>query len=306
MVANKITPGQYQPSSTGASVSFSLPRLYQQSQFDVTRISSHLTATRSQCYNSNDLHTSIHHRDNSVLLVIGQEGKTFFQMDGEDDELLLRGGEAYLFMPKGRTLKRRQPGKEKASSFVVALTLDPEQELFADLSHELSDIAGGFHKVRQEFLPNMTERQALLASSDRATLRLMQEGRCLETFGRIFEALREQQTAGLSGDRLIFRKAQAMLLDQLDAPPSLAVIAAECGVNHVKLNQIFAKETGLTVFSYYRQTRLELAANALAQSSKSITEIALQHGFSSSSHFASTFTAHFGQSPRQYRQRVKS
>ena len=52
---------------------------------------------------------------------------------------------------------------------------------------------------------------------------------------------------------------------------------------------------------YVRQRRLDPARGQLAQSDRSIAEIALDAGFSSPSHFATAFRRAMGMSPRDYR-----
>ena len=63
----------------------------------------------------------------------------------------------------------------------------------------------------------------------------------------------------------------------------------------------FKKELGLPPLAYLLQARLGRAKKLLAAGDKSITEIALDCGFSSTSHFSSCFRRRFKISPRQFR-----
>ncbi len=67
-------------------------------------------------------------------------------------------------------------------------------------------------------------------------------------------------------------------------------------------HRIFRALTGETLGSFIRRVRLEKAAKRLIFDRKQpITEIALDHGFSSSQNFAKAFKLHFGISPTQAR-----
>lgn len=65
--------------------------------------------------------------------------------------------------------------------------------------------------------------------------------------------------------------------------------------------RIFRRVTGETIFDYLRSYRLSLAARALRETERSVSEIALETGFCSASYFIETFRAQFGVTPRRYR-----
>ena len=59
----------------------------------------------------------------------------------------------------------------------------------------------------------------------------------------------------------------------------------------------------LTPSDYLRNTRIELAAKQLINSSYSIGQVAQNNGFSSQSYFARSFKVQYGISPKQYREK---
>lgn len=90
------------------------------------------------------------------------------------------------------------------------------------------------------------------------------------------------------------------------ADPALTVetIASGCGMSVRSVHRAFSGDTAGTVSNYLWQRRVVLCANALkspAESHRSITDIALSLGFSSSSHFSRVFRSRLGVSPRCYR-----
>jgi AraC family transcriptional regulator len=78
-------------------------------------------------------------------------------------------------------------------------------------------------------------------------------------------------------------------------------VADVAGVHPVHLARVFRATFGCSIGSYVRRLRLESAAADLARSSRPISAIALDAGFSDQSHFTHAFTAFFGRSPAVYR-----
>ncbi|MGL5354368.1 MAG: helix-turn-helix domain-containing protein [Clostridium sp.] len=79
---------------------------------------------------------------------------------------------------------------------------------------------------------------------------------------------------------------------------NLAKIAKMSESNFIR---VFKKETKLTPIEYLIKLRLEKAKKLLRGGTKTITEIALQCGFNSTSHFSSCFRKQYGNSPTEYK-----
>ena len=95
--------------------------------------------------------------------------------------------------------------------------------------------------------------------------------------------------------------AVAMMEEHIAVPVSLTRLADAAKVSTRQLNRLFLRTTGRTAMRYYRDRRLDAAANLLRSSVLSVTEIALASGFSSSSHFAAAYRARHGVLPSQAR-----
>ncbi len=91
--------------------------------------------------------------------------------------------------------------------------------------------------------------------------------------------------------------AREYLLSHLEMPPSLSELARIIGINEYKLKRGFKEIFGNTVFGYLSEARLEIAKNDLLESKKTISEIALELGYSSLPHFSNAFKNKFGVSP---------
>ena len=131
-----------------------------------------------------------------------------------------------------------------------------------------------------------------------STSRLVAEGLSLELLAEVaVKAERPERCppAWLS-------QARELLREQCTENASIARIAATVQVHPVHLTRTFRKFFRCTPGDYLRACRMEKAAALLAQTRKSLAEIALESGFADQSHFSKAFTQNFGSSPRHYRQ----
>jgi len=103
-------------------------------------------------------------------------------------------------------------------------------------------------------------------------------------------------------DRSRVETAARYIADHLDRPLSVAEVAKAAGLSEFHFHRIFSAVAGETVGRFITRRRLELAALRLAyERERSITDIALGSGYSSSSNFAKAFSAYFGCSPSRVR-----
>ena len=107
----------------------------------------------------------------------------------------------------------------------------------------------------------------------------------------------------LSRERV--QKVMAILRENLAEPPSLEEIGRRVGCSHFYLSRIFAQETGRTIFASLRDLRLERAAELLRAGKMNVTEVALEVGYSSLSHFTVAFRETFACCPGLYPLKVR-
>ncbi len=86
---------------------------------------------------------------------------------------------------------------------------------------------------------------------------------------------------------------------------SLSRIAEAVGVSPVYLSNEFARTEGMPLYQYQLYLRLAQSLHQL-RDCDDITELALDLGFSSHSHFGATFRRTFGVSPSDYRSSLRS
>ena len=128
------------------------------------------------------------------------------------------------------------------------------------------------------------------------TLHLFQETSPKESF---FCSQLKQQT------HRHVRQALELLQSRLSEPLDLADLAEDVGCAPHYLSRLVTKETGKTLSLHLRAFRIEQAALLLAGGNSNVTEVALEVGYSSLSHFSKAFTKEQGVSPSKFLKRQK-
>jgi AraC-like DNA-binding protein len=105
--------------------------------------------------------------------------------------------------------------------------------------------------------------------------------------------------ASTVGRQKLVDRAKLVLSSDLGRRWTLAEIASEVGVSPVYLTQVFQQVEGLPLYRYQLQLRLARALDLLGEY-LDLTVLALDLGFSSYSHFSSTFKQAYGQTPLEF------
>jgi AraC-like DNA-binding protein len=96
------------------------------------------------------------------------------------------------------------------------------------------------------------------------------------------------------------QKVAEFLKRHMAEPPALEVIARHVGCSSYYLSRTFSKEMGITIPQYLRKLRMERAAALLKTGKFNVTEVALEVGYSSLSHFSQAFCQTMGCCPAIY------
>jgi AraC family transcriptional regulator len=105
--------------------------------------------------------------------------------------------------------------------------------------------------------------------------------------------------ASTVGRQKLVDRAKLVLSSDLGRRWTLSEIAIEVGVSPVYLTQVFQQVEGLPLYRYQLQLRLARALDFLGEY-LDLTVLALDLGFSSYSHFSSTFKQAYGQTPLEF------
>jgi AraC-like DNA-binding protein len=102
------------------------------------------------------------------------------------------------------------------------------------------------------------------------------------------------------------RRAAGLLRKAIDQPLQIAELARAAALSERTLRRRFSTELQMGPRTYLHTARMLAALAQLTHPARSITEVALAVGFATPSAFTNAFTAFVGESPRQYRQRLKN
>lgn len=97
--------------------------------------------------------------------------------------------------------------------------------------------------------------------------------------------------------------AVAYVRDHLHQSLTAAELAQAAGVSERHLHRKLRETLGTTPHELMLRMRIQAAAEALTKTGKSISDIALDHGFCDQSAFTHQFRKRTGMTPRQFRQR---
>ncbi|MBN1260352.1 MAG: substrate-binding domain-containing protein [Anaerolineae bacterium] len=122
-----------------------------------------------------------------------------------------------------------------------------------------------------------------------------------ETVAHVDAALERSRKLSGEAQRLV-RQAMAFIHEHYANPISRSDIAQHVALSDDYLTFCFRKELGVTPITYLNRFRVNQARRLLTETHKSITEIALEIGFSDSGYFSRVFRREVGLSPEAYRQ----
>lgn len=100
-------------------------------------------------------------------------------------------------------------------------------------------------------------------------------------------------------ERKLLEAARDRLLRNLDAPPTIAELARETGLNQLKLKRGFKELFDSSIYALFQRERMDRARQLLEN--HDVTETAMLLGYSNVSHFSSAFRKQFGVLPSEAR-----
>ncbi|WP_260260768.1 helix-turn-helix domain-containing protein [Vibrio intestinalis] len=281
----------------------SLPLQAKQTEFLSAHICPDISCTVSECQFSNPYHSRIVYSKPTTLLVFGVEGISQFEFVTSQLGCTVRPGDVWLLSTAKDELLRTTPANTLSKMTVIKYATERINQAFHQSDEQPMQLCGsqmirlGFQQSPEEWIAELV-RNPMLSVSDR----LLAEARALELIARwltpVNQAQNEQSESNL-------QPVIDALIQNLAQPPSLDSLAKQAGMSHARLNRQFKSQFGKTVFEWLRQHRLERAKNYLANPDQAITDIALNCGFSSASHFTQTFKSQYGITPTEYRKGIE-
>jgi AraC-like DNA-binding protein len=124
--------------------------------------------------------------------------------------------------------------------------------------------------------------------------------RCASNFATPLQSICAK--GGLPNWRL--KRAIDLLKGDPSKMPTLSAVAGAVGLHPTSFCRAFKQSTGLSPHRYFLVQRVDRAKEMMKDQKLSLTEIALDCGFSGSSHFSIVFKRVTGMTPREFRRRL--
>lgn len=99
---------------------------------------------------------------------------------------------------------------------------------------------------------------------------------------------------------LQIKKAKDIIIENMANPPSLEELSKQVGLNIKKLKVGFKEFYGTPVFTFLLNYKLDYSKKLLEENKLNVSEIAIQIGYSNSSHFIAAFKKRFDITPKQF------
>ncbi len=116
----------------------------------------------------------------------------------------------------------------------------------------------------------------------------------------------KSQPIHLLYERLEVDRAVSYMNSHMQEKITLEQLAEQVNISQGQFSRVFKEVTGQAPIEYLNVMRLERARGMLLNGGKTMTEIALLCGFSSSAYFSSCFQRHCGMSPSEYQKIIQT
>jgi AraC-like DNA-binding protein len=120
------------------------------------------------------------------------------------------------------------------------------------------------------------------------------------------QSVNEIMSTHPNNTNLIIQETFNYIRSHINEKITLEKLSSNICLSKYYFAHIFKQETGTTPMKYLSETRINLARTMLKTTERSISDISVDLGYSSSSSFINAFTADIGMSPSKYRSSVNN
>ena len=96
------------------------------------------------------------------------------------------------------------------------------------------------------------------------------------------------------------KQAKENMIQRMAEPPTLAALSEEIGLSLKKLKEGFKQIYGDSVYGFLFDYKMEVARKMLETGKHNVNEVGLKVGYSTASHFITSFKKKFGTTPKKY------
>lgn len=236
--------------------------------------------------------------------------RAFLVVDDDPDTLEMHARIVQRHSPSHRVFKARNGlealevlQRERIDLMLLDLMM-PEMDGFAVLEamRQPAIMGDAARNIPVIVVTGQTLTESEMGRLDTGVTRVLSKGvfNLEETLAHLDAALARKRALSGEAQRLV-RQAMAYIQEHYAESLSRQEIAQHVGLSDDYLTSCFHKELGVTPIAYLNRYRVQQARQQLKNTHKSITEIALDVGFSSSSYFSRIFRRETGMSPETFR-----
>lgn len=207
-----------------------------------------------------------------------------------------------VFFNHGDAFRIRHPIEGGDASTIVSVRSDALRSLLDAVDPAIADRETLFAAIGRPTSARVGLLHARLLSALRsnAATRLEIEERLTELIAAVFDP---GATPRFEGQRRcdVVDRVQILLGERFAERLSLEEIGRRVYCSPFHLARLFRRQTGSSIHAYRTRLRLRAASERLADGGGDLTELALDLGFSSHSHFSTAFRREFGFNPSMVR-----
>jgi AraC-like DNA-binding protein len=200
-----------------------------------------------------------------------------------------------------------EPGSKQVILIIAIKVFHSFFSQVADLIHFLDDD----NKDKKYYLDKELTPSEILVLNQICNDNMHESLQKLYTKGKVFELLSlyfnknedsDQSCPFLDDEENVdkIKKVKQIVISNMSEPPSLHDLAKEVGLTLPKLNDGFKHIYGDSIFNFLLDYKLEYARKMLLSKKHNVSEISLQVGYSTASHFIAAFKKKYGTTPKQY------
>ncbi|WP_044208896.1 AraC family transcriptional regulator [Flammeovirga sp. OC4] len=244
-----------------------------------------------------------------IALVLGNPISGKLHPSSENDEAAFEFNALGAFCVNYQSNLEWKVSKGKARKMIIIRIRKDKFEQYINKSEKLTK-KYSFHTsfyLQERFTPRMIEIFDRFFSINKTDLFALEMSEVYakylisEFFRKINEREEAQQVRETDLNVQPVMKTKEILEKVIDKPVLIDDLTKEVGLSESRLRVLFKEVFGTTIHQYHQDIRLNKSRELLLKSNKTMSMIASDLGYSSSSHFSMVFKKRFNISPKEYK-----
>lgn len=232
-----------------------------------------------------------------------ESGRQMYDVEGREFSLV--GGDVFLTFPGERHGTGAHPETREVLYWLLISVTDARRSFLNLPRHEGRQLLQGLLEAPRRRFRGRNTLQPALRSIFEIHADAQNPLRVTDLRNLLLRLLLDVVASAYESQPLAYSVQVRALMDYVEAnleqPLSLAALAQHVGLSLPRLKSKFKQEVGIPPGDYIARRRVERAAQLLGETDDTVTDIAMQLGFSSSQYFATVFKRYTRHSPHSAR-----